>query len=483
MNDQVKPLDERPRMARKLGKMERSAWIYDRAAPFNLGSAIDLHGDVGEAGLKQVLRWCQTRHPLLRSVVRQQGNNLYFACYEPADAPEIPLEIASSAEDDRDRIATEELRAPFDGFREVMIRVKLVRFAADHCAMFITFQHLIGDGFSAANLMMDIVNLLGDVAAGEALPPAQPLPFPPVLEDGISPRFKGLGGLFKMVGCQAKVNGRMKQLGGMPVPLRTRSDVPFAERVPTIETFSLDAEETAALIEKARQEKLTLYALLIGIVLDIIHPFLADGKNKDTSDRVVVMPVPTNIRPFLSIPTRMDFGFYASAIDVVLKLTGKDDIGQLARAVRSEIKSGMTKDSPRLYVMPSIAAIMDWKPFFPTNSKGISRAARFIDSMAQYSSTSLTFLNFQRLSPRPGGLAVSNARGYVAPSMLARALFSAVLCRDVLNIHLVYNDKQFSSEDAAQLKQSFRDKALALARTGKRDAVPAAPETSDTASA
>jgi hypothetical protein len=465
MLDQVEPLDERPRIARKLGKIERSAWIYDRAAPFNTGSAVDIHGDVGESGLKQVLRWCQTRHPLLRSVVRQQGNNLHFACYEPAEAPEIPVEIAAGSEDDRDRIATEELRKPFDGFHEVMIRVKLVRFAADHCSMFLTFQHFIGDGFAAANLIVDIVKQLGALSSGEELPPAEPLPFPPALEDGIAPRFKGLGGLFKMVGCQAKVNGRMKQLGDMPVPLRTRSDVPFAERLPTIETFSLPATETAALIEIARQEKLTLYALLIGIVLDIIHPFLAESKKKkDTPDRVVVMPIPTNIRPFLSIPAKMDFGFYASTIDVVFRLTGKDDIGQMARAVRSEIKSGMTKDSPRMYVMPSIAAIMDWKLFFPTNSKGISRAARFIGSMAQYSSTSLTFLNFQKLSPRTGSLAVTNARGYVAPSMLATALFSAVLCQDVLNIHLIYNEKQFSSEDAAQLKKSFRDKALALAR-------------------
>ena len=460
-------LDKCPAIARPLGKMERSAWIFDQASPFNIGAAVDIHGDVTENALGQVLRWCQARYPLLRSVLRQERKKLYFACFEPAAAPVIPLETCSGAEEDRDRIATEELRRPFDGCRELMIRVKLVRFSEDRCSLFVTFQHLIGDGFSLANLLVDIVNLLGVVSTGESLPPPEPLPFPPMLEDGVAFRFKGLKGLFQMVGCQSKVTGQMKQLGDMPAPLRNHADAPFDQRLPIIETFTFDVLETVALIKRAKQEQVTLYALLIAIAMDVIQPLLAESpKKKITADRVIIMPIPTNLRPFLSIPAKTDFGLFASTVDVVRKLKEENDILEMAREIRFEIKSFMKKDSARLFVMPTIAAIMDWQLFFPNGSKGNARAARFIASLAKYSSTSLTFLNLQRMSKRTGSLTVTNARGYVAPSILGTALFSAVLFDDVLNVHLSYNEKQFSGEDAALLQSRFRTTALAVARGG-----------------
>ena len=154
-------MNQQPRTVRPLGKMERSAWIFDQASPFNLGSAVDLHGAVTEADLRQVLRWCQVRYPMLRSLLRIEKGQVCFACYEPADAPPIPLQTGAGEPADRDLIGTEELRHPFDGMRELMIRARLVHFSPDHCALFITFQPTTGDGFSAANLLVAIVDLLG----------------------------------------------------------------------------------------------------------------------------------------------------------------------------------------------------------------------------------------------------------------------------------------------------------------------------------
>ncbi|EKU96414.1 uncharacterized protein containing a NRPS condensation (elongation) domain [Leptolyngbya sp. PCC 7375] len=456
--------DNSPTIARPLGKMEHSAWIFDQASPFNIGAAVDIHGNVTEDALAQVLRWCQIRYPMLRSILRQEHQKLYFACYEPAAAPVIPIDMCSSTEESRDRIATEELRRPFDGYHELMVRVKLVKFSEDYCSVFVTFQHLIGDGFSHANLLVDIVNLLGTVSSGDSLPAPDPLPFPPMLEDGMASRFKGIKGLLQMVSCQSKVMGQINQLGDMPAPLRNDADVPFAERRPIVETFTFNATETASLIAYAKQEQVTLYALLIAITMDVIHPLLAESpKKKDTTERVITMPMPINLRPFLSIP-KNDFGLFSSTVDVVRKLTDKKNIPEMAKDIRREIKSAMKRDSPRLFVMPTIAAIMDWKLFFPKGSKGVDRAARFIVSMAKYSSTSLTFLNLTRMSTKTGNFTVTNARGYVAPSILGTALFSAVLFEDLLNIHLSYNEKQFSGEDAALLKHRFKTTALAVAQ-------------------
>ncbi len=186
-------------------------------------------------------------------------------------------------------------------------------------------------------------------------------------------------------------------------------------------------------------------------------------KKKVITDRVITMPIPTNLRPFLTISEGTDFGFFASTLDMVFKLSERNDIPQLAREVRSELKAGMRKDSARLYVMPTIAGIMDWRLFFPNKGTGIARAARFIASMAKHSSTSITFLNFQKLVRKAGSLTVTNARGYVAPSMLGTALFSAVLFSDVLNVHMSYNETQVRDEDAALLKRRFRETALRVA--------------------
>ena len=454
-----------PPIVRPLGKLERSLWFFDQASTFNMGTAIDIHGEVTEEGLRQALRWCQARYPILRSIIRLEGKALHFAFYDLSAAPEIPLAVCSDFHDNRDQIATEEMRKPFDGFRELMIRAKFVSFGDGSSSLFVTFNHVIGDGFSAANLMVDLIKLLGLISSQNPLPELEPRPFPPAAEDGIEHKFKGFKGLLKMMGCQAQVTGKMRRLGDMPVPLRNNPDIPFSQRQVSIESFTFDAAVTAALIQCTKQEKVTLYALLIAIILDAIYPLLAESKKKkDTSDRVISMPIPVNMRSFLTIPVKNDFGFYASTIEgVVRKLQKENDILLMAREIRSEIKAAMRRESARLFVMPMISTIMSWKLFFPVTSQGIARAAKFITGMAQYSSTSLSFLNQQKVPTKAGALSFSHARGYVSPSILGTAVFCAVLFDEMLTVYLSYNEKQFSKDDAELLKRRFKSGALEVA--------------------
>ncbi len=453
-----------PPIVRPLGKLERSVWFFDQASTFNMGTAIDIHGEVTEEGLRQALRWCQAQYPILRSLIRLEGKALHFACYDLSEAPQIPLAWGSDSYDHRDRIATEEMRKPFDGLRELMIRARFVRFGEARASLFITFNHVIGDGFSAANLVVDLINLLGRLSSRTPLPEVEPRAFPPAAEDGMAPQFTGFKGLLSMMGCQAQITSKIRRLGNMPVPLRNNPDIPFAQRQVRIESFTLDAAETTALIQRAKQEKVTLYALLLAIILDAIHPLLAESKKKkDTADRVISMPIPVNMRSFLSVPVKQDFGFYASTVEgVVRKLQEENDILMLARELRSEINTAMRKESARLFVMPMLSAIMSWKLVFPVTHKGITRAAKFITSMPK-GATSLSFLNNQRVTTKSGALSFSHARGYVSPSILGTAAFIAVLYDNILTVSLSYNDKQFSKDDAALLQQRIQSKALELA--------------------
>jgi Condensation domain len=451
-----------PLIARPLGKMERSVWFCDQSSPTNIGLGCEVHGEVTDDALRSALRWCQIRHPILRSVILHEHKTLCLACYEISDAPEIPLEICVGTREEEDEIAMEEMRKPLASTQGLMARAKLLRLGEGASFLSIVFSHVVGDGFSAVLLLQDIVNFLGKQAKEGSVLDPDPLPFPPPSEHGIAADHRGWKGVKKFFAFQKEVAGRVRGYGNPPSAVRTQANPPFSDRKIKCLNFSLTKDETSALVARAKQEKVSLYALLSALLVDALHPFLEATKKNTGGERVVSFAAPVDMRPFLSSAVKEHFGFYSSALNHLCLVREKNDIPELARHLHTDLKKSFMQKKIHLYTTPVLAAFFSWSWLFPATDKGVARIAKITEGLFKSCAASMTFLNDSITIDEGHGMTISRPRGHISPSIMGAALYCVLFYKNILSVHLNYNEGQLSDADAEWLNQRFKDSALAM---------------------
>lgn len=438
-------------------------WFCDQSSPTNICLGCEISGEVTDEALRSALRWCQIRHPILRSVIRPEGKALYLACYDVPDAPEIPLETVKGTTEDEDAVVMEEMRKPLASAQGIMVRAKLLRLGEARSFLCIVFSHVIGDGFSAVLLLQDVVNFLGRYARDGAIPDPVPLPFPPPSEQGIEPEHRGWKGMKKLFATQKEVAGKIKSYGAQPSPVRTQANPPFSDRRIKCRSFSLTEAETQALIARARQEKVSVYTLLGAILVDAFWPFLESTKKKDPgNDRVVSFAAPVDMRPFLTNSVKEHFGFYSSAINHLCLVGERNDIPALARDLQADLKKSFVQKKVHLHTTPLLASFFGWRWLFPVTEKGVNRISKLTEGMFKSCATSMTFLNDSIVIHEDHGMRISRPRGHISPSIMGTALYCVLLYQNILTVHLSYNEGQLIDADAEQLNQRFKNNALAL---------------------
>jgi hypothetical protein len=456
-------IENEPTIVRPLGKMERSIWFCDQASPTNIGLGCEIHGEVTEEALRKALKWCQIRYPILRSVIRSGDKTLYLASYNVANAPEIPLEISEGTPEDEDRVVMEEMRKPLDGSHGIMVRAKLLRFGLNRSFLSIVFSHVIGDGFSAVLLLQDTINFLGKYVKDGAIPDPEPLPFPPPSEKGIAAEHRGWKGLKKLFAVQKEVAGDIKRYGAKPSPVRVQADPPLSDRKIKCNNFSLTESETRVLVARAKQEKVSLFALLGALLLDALHPFLEPTTKKNgSSDRVASFAAPVDMRPFLTSSVKEHFGFYSSAVNQLCLLGEKNDIPALAKQLHADLTKSFLQKKVHLHTTPLLAEFLGWRWLFPVADKGVARVAKFTGGMFKSCATSMTFLNDSIVIQEDHGITISRPRGHISPSIMGAALYCVLLYKNVITVHLNYNEGQFTDADAKLLNERFRGNMLAM---------------------
>lgn len=452
-----------PSIVRPLGKMEQSMWFCDQSSPTNIGLGCEINGDVSDEALRSALRWCQIRHPILRSVIRPEGKALYLACYDVPDAPEIPLEIVTGTTEDEDEVVMDEMRKPLAGAQGIMVRAKLLRLGNDRSFLNVVFSHVIGDGFSAVLLLQDIVNFLGKHGRDGTIPDPDPLPFPPPSEQGIEAEHRGWQGMKKLFATQKEIAGKIKSYGAQPSPVRTQSNPRFSDRQIKCLSFNLTETETQALVARAKQEKVSLYTLLGALLVDAFQPFLESTRKNDAgSERVVSFAAPVDMRPFLTSSVKEHFGFYSSAINHLCRVGEANDIPALARDLHVDLKKSFMQKKVHLHTTPLLAAFFAWRWLFPVSQKGVARIAKMTEGMFKSCATSMTFLNDSIVIHDDHGMTISRPRGHISPSIMGTALYCVLLYKNILTVHLSYNEGQFSDSDAELLNQRFKNNALAM---------------------
>ncbi len=465
-SEEYGPLNPSPSVARPLGAMERTMWLLDQASPTNICVGCDIQGEVKDNQLREALLWCRKRYPLLRSIIRKTSGRLYFHCYDNSDAPEIPLDICMGKPEEEDQIATQEMRQPLHGLDGLMIRVKLVRFTDNHSFLCMVFNHVIGDGTSGVMLLKDTIDLLGLQSEHQPLPEVESLEFPPAVEQTITADHRGFKGLRKFFAFQKEIFGEIRTLGAQPRGIRIQDKLPFDERRVKINSFTLDAAETRAIIALAKKEKVTLYALLSAILLDALYPLLeSDPKANGTTECVASIAAPVDLRPFLSAGVKEHFGFYSSAISGLYKLSEANDIPTLAKQLQGSIKKRLFRDKVQLHTNPVLSRLFSTNWLFPVSEKGITRLAKITDGMFKANATSMTYINNRPDARKTGNITTSRARGHISPSIMGSAIYCVILNDNQLTVYLNYNETQFKDADAELLNERFKNKAIEMANT------------------
>lgn len=148
--------------------MTRKLSTIEHMIEGNITYVLDLDGELALERLRSALDRVQRKHPALRTLIRDQGGELY---YEEDCAPEVPLRMLDTATAlDVARECHAEQLAPFV-YEQPQLRLVWLRDGRRH-VLLITTSHRICDGMSILTIVRE---LLRGLYADDALLPYAPI--------------------------------------------------------------------------------------------------------------------------------------------------------------------------------------------------------------------------------------------------------------------------------------------------------------------
>ena len=161
-----------------LSSAQQRLWFLDRLDPnnslYNVPAAVLMQGPLCVASLRRSLNEIVRRHEALRTTfAAQDGQPVQIIA--PAlelEQPLIDLAVLPEGERarERERLAAEEARAPFDLTAGPLVRAKLLRQGEEEHVLLLTLHHIVSDGWSMGVLIREMKALYEAYAAGRESP-------------------------------------------------------------------------------------------------------------------------------------------------------------------------------------------------------------------------------------------------------------------------------------------------------------------------
>jgi amino acid adenylation domain-containing protein len=177
------PIVPVPRSGRlPLSFAQERLWFLDRldtrALAYNESAAFRMEGPLAAAALRWSLDELLRRHESLRTTFPEIDGEAVQAIQPPAPFALVEADLtalpAAAREEAARELATAQARRPFDLARGPLVRGLLARLGtADH-ALFVSFHHIVFDGWSTGIFVRELSALYGARVAGE------PSPLPPL---------------------------------------------------------------------------------------------------------------------------------------------------------------------------------------------------------------------------------------------------------------------------------------------------------------
>ncbi|MET8122914.1 amino acid adenylation domain-containing protein [Micromonospora sp. NPDC005291] len=301
-------------------------WRHWRREPdtaaYNVGFNARIAGHVDEVALARALDALAHRHPALRTRFPGPG-----VVVEPQVLLPLVRHDVSAAADPRQeavRLATAELRAPFDLERGPLARAVLVRSSPQEHMLGLTVHHIVADGWTLSVLQRDLAALYGELVAGR-LPQLPPVP-------GFDGYAAAQQAWLATPESEAAAAFWRDTLRGVPPLLPLPTDRPRPDRWSTdgaVEQFDIDPAVAAGVRKLAAEADATPFVVLLAAFESWLHRL-------GGAERFVVA-VPVANRP--DPDSERVAGPFANIVPVPADLTGDPTFRELVTRVRENFLS------------------------------------------------------------------------------------------------------------------------------------------------
>ncbi|WP_328677069.1 non-ribosomal peptide synthetase [Streptomyces sp. NBC_00343] len=223
---------------------------------YNTQRPLELTGELAPAVLRAACAALLDRHPNLRAgFVRLRSGRLVQAVSESVTLPWQEVDLSAlAAGEQRARVTAlmaEDRIRPFDLTRPPLVRVTLVRLAADRHLMLLTHHHIVLDGWSLPLFFRDLFAMYARGGDGSALPPAAP--------------YRDYLGWLGDQDREATERAWREVMAGLDEPTLVAPGADAAAaRIPELVSHRLDEAAGAALTTRARSLGLTLNTVIQG---------------------------------------------------------------------------------------------------------------------------------------------------------------------------------------------------------------------------
>jgi len=319
-------------LKRALGKFETAAALSGEHAVWNIVGLLHLQGIPSPDTVRVALDHLQSRHPFLRVRMIQEGGRKYFHSEGVPEVPAIPLNIIERRDDEHwVEIVEDYLNFKFDHAHGPLIQCAFLTDAQSKADLIIAAQHSIVDGPSVENMMRELMTLCAKIESGDAIEGFDPLPPLPPVENYFPSGFQGfdltrktLSFFLSQMGdefsYQMKLRGKRKP----PINLDARGCV-LSWRTPQ--------DVTAAIVRRARKERVTLNSVVNAAVLLSVQKYLY--AEAEMPFRYMSM---ADLRPYIKPPAPSDqVACYISPLRYTIQVFADDDLWSLARRINDQI--------------------------------------------------------------------------------------------------------------------------------------------------
>ncbi len=153
-------------------------WFLDKIAPgstmYNVGGALELDGPLDIGHLRRAVQACVARHEILRTCFTARGARVLQVVVPQVTVAMPLIDLAALAQDgepdlaqaEADRLSRAELDRPFDLSRVPLLRIRLIRMAAQKHILIVNFHHIITDQWSLELFNRDIAAVYEALRAG-----------------------------------------------------------------------------------------------------------------------------------------------------------------------------------------------------------------------------------------------------------------------------------------------------------------------------
>ncbi|MFB7370603.1 condensation domain-containing protein [Streptomyces sp. NPDC056222] len=299
---------------------QQSLWLQHQIDPgrsaYHVVAGVRLRGALDVPALTAALNAVAARHETLRTVFRLDAG---VPVQVIGPVPPLTVPVVDVTAQEVDALVQREIETPFDLAAGPLVRLRLLRLAADHHVAVLVMHHIITDGESTAILLRELLLHYAAEASGEPLE----LPELPIQYADFAVWQRDLLGGARLDRLTDYWSGRLA--GAAPLALPRPED--GAERGPSaggLHEFTVPASLRARLEAAARDGDATLFMILLAGFDALL------GRWCGQEDVTVLSPVSGRSRPELE----EIIGYFVNPLLLRADLSGDPDARTVLARVR-----------------------------------------------------------------------------------------------------------------------------------------------------